>query len=279
MILNIANHDFSIIWKGVYYKTLSNYPNISKWEMKNIIDFIEYEKEHNRTVTFDIEDKKLHDTISSNLQNKNSFLNITRPNKITECTACKQGGCMTDYLCHVAPVENSINIFKTGKLLSARNARKESIDDLVKEDRNAAKDPTDFFDYIMFSWGNCQAGDRLVMERKYNRPPTEDDLSINFTPGIRFYFKYDDLINHSRVKFDGYHALKIRDELEIKSYLEAIIIPEKYFDIFKNLISDSIFDKVHYLKNDCKDIWDWSEKVYDYISRGYFQNNKVSSDY
>ena len=46
----------------------------------------------------------------------------------------------------------------------------------------------------MFAWGYCQAGDRLVMERKLKRFPTDEDLSVNFTPGIRFYFKYNDLI-------------------------------------------------------------------------------------
>ena len=50
----------------------------------------------------------------------------------------------------------------------------------MNESRNAGNDPADFFDYIMFSWGNCQAGDRLIMERKLGHDPSEEDLSIHF---------------------------------------------------------------------------------------------------
>ena len=36
---------------------------------------------------------------------------------------------------------------------------------LMNENRNAANDPGDYFEYIMLAWGNCQGGYRLVMER------------------------------------------------------------------------------------------------------------------
>ena len=62
-----------------------------------------------------------------------------------------------DFVCHTAPLENAISILKCGSLLSAVNARKLPDTVLQKEDRNAANDPTDFFHYVMFSWGNCQA--------------------------------------------------------------------------------------------------------------------------
>lgn len=276
MILNIANHDFSIIWAGVYYKALSNYPNVSNWEIKSIIDFMAYEKEHGREVTFEIDDEALRHRVLKEVQNKEAYIDVKKPKKITECTACKQRGCMTDYLCHIAPIENAIEIIKSGQLLSAKNARRKSIDDLVREDRNAAKDPADFFDYIMFSWGNCQAGDRLVMERKYNRPPTEEDLSVHFTPGVRFYFNYSDLVKHPSAKQDGYHALKIKDALDLEPYLDAIIIPEDYDGIFDSIMVDALKAKTHYLKNDAKDIWDWSEKVYNYLTTNKI--NELSDD-
>lgn len=68
-----------------------------------------------------------------------------------------------------AAYENAIQIFKSGFLLSVINARKLPDTILQKEKRNAANDPVDFFHYIMFSWENCQAGDRLVMERKLGK--------------------------------------------------------------------------------------------------------------
>lgn len=262
MKLNIAKHDFSIIWEGIYYKALSNYPQITQWELKSITDFIHYEKSHGRTVTFEIEDMDLREIVLREVGNDS---NPPRPSKITECTACHHKGCLTEFLCHTAPLESAIEILKSGQLLSARKIRKESIQELVDEARNAAKDPADFFDYIMFSWGNCQAGDRLVMERKLNRLPNAEDLSIGFTPGVRFYFKYNHLKTHPRATFDGYHALKIKDALDIAPYLEAIVIPEDYKTLIEDYISNAFIKKVHYLKMDCKDIWDWSEKVYDSI--------------
>lgn len=265
MKLNIGNHDFSIIWDGVYYKALSDYPNLTEWEIKSIQNFIRYERKHHRDVCIEIENEELKSTLLREIELK-KYKEIARPNLITECTACNQNGCTTDYLCHIASSPNALKIIELGKLLSAKEVRDISIEDLLSEDRNAAKDPADFFDYIMFSWGNCQAGDRLVMERKLNQPPTEEDLSINFTPGIRFYFDYDDLKNHPNAEHDGYHALKIKKELIIENHIRAIVIPKLYQDDFRNKIPENLRFKVHFLKNDCNNIWDWSEKVYNYVS-------------
>ena len=89
----------------------------------------------------------------------------------------------------------------------------------MAESRNAAKDPADYFEYIMLAWGNCQAGDRLVMERKLGRFPDEADLSVNFTPGVRFYFRYEDLVKHPGRVFDGVLPMKIKDEIMLKDWL------------------------------------------------------------
>ncbi len=83
-------------------------------------------------------------------------------------------------------------------------------------------DPEDYFDYIMFAWGNCQAGDRLVMERKLKGFSTEEDLSIGFTPGIRFFFRYQDIIKHPGASYEGVLSLKIRDEVRLSDWVYAI---------------------------------------------------------
>jgi hypothetical protein len=72
-------------------------------------------------------------------------------------------------------------------------------------------------------------------------------------------------MNHPNATNDGYHALKIKDELPISDYISAIIIPKIYESDLRPVIPKSLLDKVHYLENDCKDIWYWTEKVYDYI--------------
>ena len=77
-------------------------------EMKDIIDFVNYEKINGRQCEIEA---------------------------IRECTACKaRGGCMTDLVCHTAPLENAISILKCGSLLSAVNARKLPDTVLQKED-------------------------------------------------------------------------------------------------------------------------------------------------
>jgi hypothetical protein len=204
MLIKVGDFEFTEVWDGVYYKKLSNYPKISDWEIRNIIEFIDYEKEYGRECRIECDDKYILNLIMKEISNKDRYINTSRPKLITECTACPiRKGCVTEFVCHTTSIENAVKIFKSGKLLSALKARKVSVEKLMTEKRNAANDPADYFEYIMFSWGNCQAGDRLVMERKLQRFPNENDLSINFTPGIRFYFRYDDLIKHPKAIADG----------------------------------------------------------------------------
>lgn len=265
MNVNIGKHEFSIIWDGIYYHTLSNYPNISEWELNGIIKFVDYESMHGRKVEIVSDNQEIIEKVNYALSNKNEFINVERPGKITECTACKQKGCITKYLCHTAPVENALSIIKSGSILSAVKARNISAEQLKLEPRNAAKDPTDYFEYLMLSWGNCQAGDRLVMERKLEREPNEEDLNRNFTPGVRFFFRYDELVKYPNAVFDGYHPLKIKDELTLEDNVFAIIIPELYREKFKSIITDDIKDRVYYMDSKNKDIWKWSENVYKFI--------------
>ena len=268
MKLQIGQYEFSEVWDNIYYKKLSDYPNVSDWEMKNIIQFMEYEAQYGRTTYVEADDPKIKNTIFEKLKAKEKYFHVSRPNKITECTACPyRKGCITEFVCHTAPLENAKNIFRSGKLLAAIHARKLPAEVLMKEERNRAHDPADFFHYVMFAWGNCQAGDRLVMERKMNRLPTEEDLSVHFTPGVRFYFKYDEIAQHPQATFDGFLPIKVLDEVDLAKWVYAIIIPKNYQEELVELIPNQLTEKVHYIENDCKDIWDWSEKVYTYVEK------------
>ena len=125
-------------------------------------------------------------------------------------------------------MESAIKILECGSLLSPVRARNMTALQLQKESRNAAKDPEDYFDYIMFAWGNCQAGDRLVMERRLGRFPDEKDLSTGFTPGVRFFFRYEELIRHPDATFEGVLPLKVKNEVELKDWVYAIVAPSEY---------------------------------------------------
>ena len=140
-----------------------------------------------------------------------------------------------------------------------------SAKDLAEEPENAARDPEDYFQYIMFAWGNCQAGARLVMERKLGRFPDEDDLSKGFTPGVRFFFRYDELIRHPDAVFEGVLPLKIKDEVILKDWMYAIVVPESCRQIIEPHVPETLIHKVRYVCNDCRDIWEWSEKAYEEV--------------
>ena len=266
MLIKIGDFECTEVWDGVFYKKLSNYPQISDWELKTIIEFIEYEKSYDRECKIECEDSNVLNLINESIPHKEVYLSTPRPKLLTECTACPyRKGCITDYVCHTTSADNAIKIFECGKLLSALNARKVSVEELMSENRNAANDPADYFEYIMFAWGNCQAGDRLVMERALERFPNEEDLSVNFNPGVRFYFKYEQLINHPNAVCDGMLPMKVKDEINLIDWVYKIVIPMKLRDTLELYIPSELKEKIIYIENDCKDIWDWSEKVYKII--------------
>ena len=263
MLINVGDFEFTEVWDGVLYKKLSNYPRISPWEIRTLIEFTEYEKFHGRECEIQCENEEVLQRIREGLSHKDLYIDTPRPRLITECTACPyRKGCETEFVCHTTSVENALKIFQSGKLLSALKARNVPVEELMKESRNAAGDPADYFDYIMFAWGNCQAGDRLVMERKLGRFPDEKDLSEDFTPGIRFYFKYEELIKHPGAVFDGVLPVKVKDEVVLADWVYAIVIPESLRSSLEGNVPENLAVKVMYIENDCKDIWDWSEKVY-----------------
>jgi len=259
----IRKDDFTEVWDGVLYKKLSDYPNITPWELRNLAEFIAYEAQYGRECTIECEDAQLLHRIEVALRNPAAYLSVLRPKIIRECTACPvRKGCMTDLVCHTASPEDARSILSCGKLLSAVRARGRSAAELKAEPRNAANDPEDYFHYVMLAWGNCQAGDRLVMERKLGHFPDEEDLSTRFTPGVRFYFRYETLAAHPDATFDGVLPMKVRDEIMLRDYVHAIVIPEALRNEMEPCVPPELADKVLYIENDCADIWEWAEKVY-----------------
>lgn len=270
MLIKIGDFEFTEVWDGVLYKKLSQYPAISDWEKRNIIEFVEYEASHGRECEVECENGSTLAEIHHALQNRDAYRNTPRPALITECTACPyRKGCVTEFVCHTTSIENARKILECGSLLSAIKARNLTVEELMAESRNAANDPADYFENIMLAWGNCQAGDRLVMERKLGRFPNEQDLSMDFTPGVRFYFRYEDLIMHPSCTFDGVLPMKVKDEIILKDWLYAMIVPEVLREMIEPAIPKELVDRVVYVENDCRDIWAWSEKVYQTIEKRY----------
>lgn len=78
---------------------------------------------YGRKVEIVSDNQEIIEKVNYALLNKNEFMKVKKPEKITECTACKQKGCITNYLCHTAPVENALSIIKSRSILSAVKAR------------------------------------------------------------------------------------------------------------------------------------------------------------
>lgn len=268
MLIKIGGFAFTEVWDGVLYKNLSGYPRASAWEIRTLIEFIEYERRYGRECSIECSDDALRETICREIKEREKYIHTPRPRLITECTACPyRKGCVTDYVCHTTSVESAKLILRSGKLLSALNARKVPAGQLVAEKRNAAGDPADYFQYVMFSWGNCQAGDRLVTERRLGRFPDDEDLSVRFDPGVRFYFRYDTLIRHPGAVFDGVLPVKVKDEVILSDWIYRIVVPLRRRAELEPSVPEGLKEKVLYIDNDCRDIWDWSEKVYRAIER------------
>ena len=250
MRIEIGQYEYTECWDGVLYKKLSAYPNISDWEIQNILDFIQYESFNGRNSVINAEEGVIR-AIEAYKEKYQSGNRLLPPDTITECTACpKYKGCMTDLVCHTSSLKDAISILDCGKLLSAVLARKKSAKELMAENRNAANDPEDYFDYVMFAWGNCQAGDRLVMERKLGRFPNEDDLSKDFKPGVRF--------------FDGVLPVKIKNGVVLQDWVQMIVVPAEYRSEIEPHIPAVLSGKIRFVERNGADIWKWSEIVYEY---------------
>lgn len=265
MKVEITNSENTIQWDGIYYFALSDYPNISSWELKKLLAFLNYEKRYGRKTEIVCENTDIMAAVHAAIADPKSVEKAEVPAKITECTYCRQGGCRTDFVCHTATADAAKKIITSGRLLSAVRAFGKSGAELSRDSRNAAGDPADYFEYVMFNWGNCTGGYRLSMERELGRDPTEDELNHRLIPGIRFYFQYEDLIRHSGSVFDGYHPVKIKDELILSEYLYACVIPTQCRDEFEKLVPITVASRVYYVPHGGLGLRDWTNKVYEFV--------------
>ena len=52
--------------------------------------------------------------------------------------------------------------------------------------------------------------------------------SADFTPGMRFFFRYGDLIRHPGAVFEGVLPLKVKGEVVLRDWAAAIIAPSAH---------------------------------------------------
>lgn len=262
MKIVIKELDTTEVWDQVLYFKLEKYPNISDYEMKCLIDFIEYEKMYGRDCPIECDNQQLLAFIYKELKNKEWYRDVQVPKIIRIPLADKKrGGYLTKFVSHTTSIDATKQILKCGSIKSAYLIGNKTIEELQKEKRNAANDPIDYFYYVMLAWGN-HMGDSLVMERELKRFPNKLDLTLNFNPGIRFIFQYDKLKTHPKACMDGVLPLKIKDEIILKDWIYKIIVPKKYSMDILAYIPPYLFDKIIYIDSKGLDMWKWNDKVY-----------------
>ena len=252
-IVTIRDYDDAFLWRlgdtslRHYKYTFSDYPHPDERDLHDLNAYCLYELAHGRRVAIWVEDEAVRRVVVASLdaffapgmQDVDGFLAdamqsqrervlaLPQVVKITRCRFCEAQGCMTDLLCHGADVETAARIIRSGWILSARRAREKPAEVLASEPRNAAGDPADYFDYVMFAAGNCPGPDKLVYERTCGYVPSWDDFAADFQPAVKFFFRTADLVNHPGFCADGYHPAKIRDELALERLLHAVVIPRE----------------------------------------------------
>ncbi|MDD4295580.1 MAG: hypothetical protein PHC69_01310 [Ruminiclostridium sp.] len=71
MKVEITTNEITIQWDGIYYFALSDYPNISSWELKKLIAFMDYEKRHGRETEITCENANILAAVNADCKSKN----------------------------------------------------------------------------------------------------------------------------------------------------------------------------------------------------------------
>lgn len=254
MILNISNQNLTVIKNGIYHFELSDYPRIKDYELNNIITFISYEKKHGRQTEVICEDSNVLSVINNAVAHFDGTENILQ-----------LAG--NEFVYHATNIEATKQILASGKLLSAVKVYGKTGEELAFERYESSDglfyDPADYFEFIMFCEGDTPIGDYVVLSDNF--PNEEDLVNGNFNAGVRFYFRYEDIIRHPEHTFDGYHAIKVKDEIVLSDYLYTCIVPEQYKNEIENYVSSELAARVHYLSQKGLGLSDWNEKVYDFV--------------
>jgi len=257
MMLEITDDKELVIKNHTYHLGLIEYPHIQEWEWNNILAFLCYEKSKGRAVEVVCENEDILSLVQDAAHNLKGTEYIP-PNE----------SAIEEFVYHATDLNVAKKILSGGKLLSATKVYGKTGEEIAFERRESEwKAPEDFYEYIMFGWGTHLVGDYVVLSEKF---PGEEELQKgDFDAGVRFYFKYEDIIKHKGHVFDGYHPIKVKEEVILSEYLFACIVPEQYKEQIGGCIPENISQKVHYLSQKGISLQEWNDKVVKYVKRLY----------
>lgn len=106
-------------------------------------------------------------------------------------------------------------------------------------------------------------GDYVVLSENF--PDKKELKKGKLDAGVHFYIKYEDIIKHKGHVFDGYHPIKVKDEVASSNYLFACIVPEQFKEQIENIVPQELVAKVHYLHQRGIGLQHWNSKVAEYV--------------
>ena len=253
MILEISDESVTKLQNGIYHFALVDYPQIQDWEWNGIQAFISYEKAQGQQLEIICADSDILSLVND-LANRLDGTEYIPP--IAEA--------IEEFVYHATNAIAAQKILSSDRLLSATKAYGKTGEELALERREIGwEDPVDFYEYVMFGWGTHLVGDYVVLSENF--PNEEDFLKGNFDAGVRFYIRYEDIIKHEGHIFDGYHPIKVKDEVILSDYLYACIVPEQYKKQIENYIPQELADRVYYLPQRGLTLQDWNDKVVNFV--------------
>ncbi len=251
-VVTVRPWDFTMAWR-LPDRSLRNFmvrvtdPSaLSRRDLWRLNEFCVYELVHGRRVPIWFEDDRVRRDVVASIRRlfapgladlggffaeamatqRGRYAQLPEePPRPTGCHYCHDGLCRGDLVCHTTTVQGAAAIVRSGRILSACAARGVCGDEMARDPRNAAGDPPDYFEYVMWGPGNCTAVDKLVFERVVGYVPSWEEFEADFRPAVRFFFRFADLEAHPRLTFDGIHA-KIHEALELDPYLVLVVIPK-----------------------------------------------------
>lgn len=253
MILEISNESVTKLKNGIYHFGLVDYPRIQDWEWNGIQAFISYEKAQGQQLDIICTDNDILSLVND-LANRLDGTEYIPP--IAEA--------IEEFVYHATNAIAAQKILSSDRLLSATKAYGKTGEELAFERREIGwEDPVDFYEYVMFGWGTHLVGDYVVLSEKF--PNEEDFLKGNFDAGVRFYIRYENIIKHEGHTFDGYHPVKVKDEVKLSDYLYACIVPEQYKSQLENYIPQELANRVYYLPQRGLTLQEWNDKVVNFV--------------
>jgi len=213
---------------------------ITKTDLMMFNEYCLYELVHGRMVPIWFQTQYLKETVVPRIQ---AFFSSDSDRLETLLPKLKGGqrqrvlaalqtdpGCLPDLMVHGSAADDACKIVESGAILSSCRLHGVAGEALVDDERNFVADPADYFEYVML--GGVPMTDWVVYQRVVDRSPSDpenpltwQEFSDNFLPAVNFVFRTVDLVGHPSFCCDGFHAVKIKDQLELDPYLAAVIVP------------------------------------------------------